>query len=625
MKLEQVSSWVQSPNTRYPVLLVTDGLLTVAGFVLAYILRFEGHVPVADAAAAPNLLMLLIAARLASNFIFQLHRWSFRYAGFYDAIRLGIATVLGSTAFIGMVFLLQVTGPRRSILVLEFFFAGAMMGGYRFFPRLLINWWSARARQKKGAHIRTIIVGAGGAGELLLRDLQRSQEHNYKVVGFVDDDRNKWGHIIAGTKVLGAIADLPEQVRKHEVTKILIAIPRLSPSRIREILTLCQDMKVRYKIVPVSFAYLSDRVSASMLQDLTPEDLLPRDSVSFEAEEIRKLLDGRRILVTGAAGSIGSEMCRQAAAHGAGRIVLCDINENELYFLYREMREKHPGLDLHAEVVDIREGGRLQALGRRYLPQYVFHAAAHKHVPLMETAPSEAVRNNVLGTRNVLEMAHACGVERFVLVSTDKAVRPTSVMGATKRVGEYLARRMAASSPTRFTAVRFGNVLGSAGSVVPLFKQQIARGGPITVTDPEVRRYFMTIQEAVGLVLLAGLGGYGDLCVLDMGEPLRIADLARHMLTMAGLVPDVDVKIKFTGLREGEKMTEDLLTEDEEGTRAVRAKVFVVDRCPPPPEDLEAQVSRLAEAAQAQKDEEVVAILRSLIPSYRPYRADVKN
>jgi FlaA1/EpsC-like NDP-sugar epimerase len=357
-----------------------------------------------------------------------------------------------------------------------------------------------------------------------------------------------------------------------------------------------------------------------MLQELSPEDLLPRDEVRFsDSGELPKSA-GRTALVTGAAGSIGGEICRQLAAGRVTKLVMVDINENEMYLLARRLERDYPKAEIVAAVADIRDAGRVRALFERHRPQDVFHAAAHKHVPLMEWAPCEAVKNNILGTAHVARAADEFGAERFVYISTDKAVRPTSVMGATKRVGEKIARCMARKSPTRFSAVRFGNVLGSAGSVVPLFREQIARGGPVTVTDPEVRRYFMTISEAVGLVLRAGYGDYGELCVLDMGEQIRILDLARHMITMSGKMPEVDIPIEFTGLRPGEKLYEELLTEEEESTSRVAHRIFVA-RSPEVREDLEERIAELAEAARSEDGARVVELLRGLVPSFVPMAA----
>ncbi|HET8646051.1 MAG TPA: SDR family NAD(P)-dependent oxidoreductase, partial [Vicinamibacteria bacterium] len=378
--------------------------------------------------------------------------------------------------------------------------------------------------------------------------------------------------------MLGPLDQLPAIARRRGVGEILFAIPRMPAGRLREVVKMCSDLKLGYKILPVSFAYLHDRVSASMLQALQPDDLLPRRPVTFDREAIAEKVRGRRVLVTGAGGSIGSEIARQVAELGPSRLVLLDIAENDLYLLYRHLQARHPHLALHAEVADIRDAPRLAEVFGRHRPQDVFHAAAHKHVPLMETAPAEAVKVNLTGFRNVVRAAEAVGLERFISISTDKAVDPSSVMGATKRAAELLAGHLARGSGATYTTVRFGNVLGSAGSVVPLFKAQIAAGGPVTVTDRECRRYLMTIGEAVGLVLVAGLGGHGDLCVLEMGEPILILDLARLMITLAGFVPEDEIPIAFTGLRPGEKLEERLMSPDEEArSRRVSEAIRVVD------------------------------------------------
>jgi FlaA1/EpsC-like NDP-sugar epimerase len=400
------------------------------------------------------------------------------------------------------------------------------------------------------------------------------------------------------------------------VTHVLLAIPTLPAQRIRKILALCASSKASFKTVPGSYTHIDDRISTAMLHDLSPDDLLPRDPIAFDKGEIHRLVHGKSALVTGAAGSIGGEICRQLAQHGVSQLVMVDMNENELYLRARRLQEEWPSLRLHSEVADIREYGRLARLGKKYRPELVFHAAAHKHVPLMEDAPEEAVKNNVFGTLNVALMAHEVGAEKLVVISTDKAVNPTSVMGATKRIAELVVRDLARRSSTKMTAVRFGNVLGSAGSVVPLFKQQIERGGPVTVTHPDCTRYFMTISEAVGLVLLSGLGGYGDLCVLDMGEPIRIAEIARNLITMAGRIPGVEIPIVYSGLRPGEKLYEELLTEEEEETAQVRNRINVA-KSPPAPAELPKLLHDLQESAESGDREALLRSIERLVPTYR--------
>jgi FlaA1/EpsC-like NDP-sugar epimerase len=603
------------PAQRYLFMLAVDGLLVSLSFYLAFLVRFEGRVGPDVQAVYASFLPLLLAVRLPVHLIVGIHRWSFRLSGFYEAVRVGVAAVTGTAAFSGLLFFLRDPGPPRSVIVIELLLTLVLLASVRFSPRMLHVWFMDARRARTGA-TRALIVGAGGSGDLLLRDLHRSREHAYDVVGFVDDDGAKWGTSIGGRPVLGPLSAIPELARRRGVHELLFAIPRMPHARLCEIVAACAELKLTYKVVPVSFSYLNDRVSSAMLHDLAPEDLLARSQAEFDEEEMRALLRGRRVLVTGAAGSIGSEICRQVARYGPQALVLADINENDLYFLYRHLEQEHPGLPVFAEVADIRDAERLVQLGRQHRIQDVFHAAAHKHVPLMEETPEEAIKNNVLGCLNVVNMAEAVGASRFVLISTDKAVNPSSVMGASKHVAEMIVRSRAGKGHGGFTAVRFGNVLGSAGSVVPLFKQQIAAGGPVTVTHPDCRRFLMTIPEAVGLVILAGLGGYGDLCILEMGEPIRILDLARMMITLAGLVPDRDMPIVYTGLRPGEKLDEELMTADEAArSRRLRETIRVIDTLPAPP-DLEARIERMGERARAGDREGLLAEIRALVPAF---------
>ncbi len=607
-----------TPAIRQPLIVVYDGLATALALFTALALRFEGAVPAEWLSRAKVALPILVGIRIFGTYAGRLHRWSFRVCGLQEALRLIAVTLGGSGALLLTLYLLGLKLP-RTVLALEFFFTTTLLAALRFGPRLAAGWYAEQARTHSNGVRRTLIVGAGGAGDLLARDLHRSSDHPYQLIGFVDDNPNKIGAWVGGKPVLGRVDDLPQVIGKHRISMVMLAIPGLPAERIRRILALCASQRASFKIIPASFARLEGRLSAAMLHDLAPEDLLPRDQVVFDEHEIRGLVEGRRIFITGAAGSIGGEMARQAARYGARELVLVDVNENELYLRARELADRYPGLALHAEVADIREPGRLIRLGLRHRPQYVFHAAAHKHVPLMEDAPEEAVKNNVFGTLNAARMAEECGAERFVLISTDKAVNPSSVMGATKRVAELLVRDLAGRSSTRMTCVRFGNVLGSQGSVVPLFKQQIERGGPVTVTHPDCTRYFMTTAEAVGLVLLAGLTADQELCILDMGEAIRIADLAAHLITLAGRIPGVEIPIVFTGLRPGEKLHEELLTEEEERTQVVRSRIRAA-KSPPPPANLARRLEELLRAAEAGDVEGIRGLLKAIVPScqWRP-------
>jgi FlaA1/EpsC-like NDP-sugar epimerase len=615
--LTGTSSFGLRRAVRRLMMLAHDTLIPVAALQAAFHFRFEGGVP---ADYVPTMVLgslILVAVRPLVSVAFGLDRWSFRMSGLLEAVRLAAATTVGTLVFVLLMPLVAEPGLPRSIAALEFFLTTSLMAAYRFAPRVAQGWMLERRRlRKQGGARRTLIVGAGNAGDLLLRDLVRSTGHDHSVVGFVDDDAGKIGTSIGGKLVLGKIADLPRLIDRQHASTVMLAIPSLAGERVREILRLCSRHKTSFKIIPASFSFLNERLTAAMLHDLAPEHLLPRGEVSFSQPEIRSLVQGRRVMVTGGAGTIGGEIARQVVGLDAALVVLVDINENELYLAYRRLKAAHPKVDVRVEVADIRDEARLHRLGREYSPQYVFHAAAHKHVPLMEDAPEEAIKNNVLGTLHVARMADDCGAERLVFISTDKAVRPSSVMGASKRIGEFIVRDLARSSATRMAAVRFGNVLGSAGSVVHLFKEQIERGGPVTVTDPRCTRYFMTVSEAVGLVLLAGLGGYGDVCVLDMGEAIRIDDLASSMITMAGRIPGAEIPIVYTGLRPGEKLNEETLTEDEEKALVVRDRIKVA-KSPPPPADLAEQIEQLRRLAECGDRKQILATLRALVPTYR--------
>jgi FlaA1/EpsC-like NDP-sugar epimerase len=604
------------PALRGLVILAFDGVASVCALYGALLLRFAGELPQMWREQLDLAIPLLVMVRLAAVAGSRLHRWSFKMSGLAEGARL-VVSMLAATIVFAVVFqVVDPVGLPRAVYALEFFISASLMGALRFAPRVAEGWYSELQKKNRAVTVRTIIAGASGTGDLLARDLLRSEDSKYLVVGFVDDDPGKLGVHVSGKPVLGALADLPEIAKRHRISTVLLAIPHLPAARVRQILEICAACKVSFKTIPASYAYLDERSAKALLHDLSPDDLLPRDAVAFDPAEIAQLVRGRRALVTGAAGSIGGEICRQLAKHGVSQLVMVDMNENDLYLRLRRLQQDYPWVGLHAEVADIRELPRLHRLADQYQPEFVFHAAAHKHVPLMEDAPEEAVKNNVFGTRNVALMAHGCGAERLVIISTDKAVNPTSVMGATKRIAEMVVRDLARRSTTRMTAVRFGNVLGSAGSVVPLFKEQIERGGPVTLTHPDVTRYFMTISEAVGLVLLAGLGGYGDLCVLDMGEPIRIADLARSLITMAGRIPEKEIPIVYTGLRPGEKLHEELLTEDEEQTRHVRNRINVA-HSPALPSNFEQRLAVLQDLADDADREQLLDAIQLLVPTYR--------
>ncbi|MEM9553909.1 MAG: nucleoside-diphosphate sugar epimerase/dehydratase [Acidobacteriota bacterium] len=615
------------PPLRPLLVLCGDAVIAVLSLVAAYHLRFDDPSPYYG--DLPLLAATLVVARIAVNARLRLHYWSFKFSNLRDGARIGVAGLSGSAAFVALGYFVlrdHVALPPRGVFVLELLLSCAAMAAIRFGPRLAFTYRADLWPRRRRGVVRTLIVGAGASGEMLLRDLQRGghdpqRRDTLHVVGFVDDDRHKWGHIVGGKPVLGALDELPRLAARHHVELVVLAIARLPSRRLRALLSLPFHRPMRFKMLPTGYGQLQDRDIAAALRDVSEADLLVREVLTFDHRGAAPSVDPeRQLLVAGAAGSIGREVCRQLLELGARRLVMLDIDENGLYVLKRRFDREYPDRDIVAEVADLREPRRLARLMVRYRPRDIFHAAARKHVPLMEAAPCEAVKTNVIGTLHLARVASNYGAERFVYTSTDKAVAPTSVMGATKKIGEMLMRaldREAGEHGVRFIVVRFGNVLDSAGSVVPLFREQIAAGGPVTITHPEIQRYFMTISEAVGLVLRAAYGDHGRLCVLEMGEPLRIVDLARQMITMAGLVPDVDVRLEYTGLRPGEKLFEELMAADESVAEQIDEKIRIV-RAPPPPDDLFDHVEELARRADGEDDAAVVELLRRLVPDFRP-------
>ncbi len=607
-------------RTRTSLIVTADSALTVLSFSAAVLLRFTLEEIGGFQAYLPGLVLLLVACRLAWNFFFRLHLWSFRYSGLADGARIGMSGVSGTALFVLLVYLSMPAAPTelgRAVLVLELLLSTSAMALIRFAPRLALTYHADLLRGRRPEAVPAVIVGAGSAGEMLLRALHRSQAHDYRIVGFVDDEPSKRGHVVGGKSVLGGVEDLPGLVERYRIREVLIAIPRLPASRVREILELGIHHQLSFKILPFSVRGLHQQSASALLRELTPRDLLLREEVHFKHGREASFLAGGLQLVAGAAGSIGSEVCAQLLEAGARRLVMLDIDENGLYLLKRRLDRQFPDRVVVPEVGDIRDVVRLEAIFGQHRPVDVFHAAARKQVPLMESAPGEAVKTNVFGTLNLARAAADHGAERFLFMSTDKAVQPVSVMGASKRLGELLMQRQDDVSSTRFSVVRFGNVLDSAGSVVPLFREQIEAGGPVTVTHPEARRYFMTISEAVGMALRAAYGGYGRLCVLEMGEPIRISHLARLMITMSGRAPDVDVKITYVGLRPGEKLDEELVAPGEKIVRRIDSKICVVDS-PAPADDLLAEVEKLRLATAAEDHGAVLRWLRRLLPDYRP-------
>ncbi len=569
----------------------------------------------------PEFLPIAVGAvlvKIATFAVFGMYQRYWRYATFADLMTFVLANVVGSVLLgalaVGLRLVDVIPGLSRTIPPLDLLFATAFTVGLRASVRAIGEARSSTGRQPLAKSRRVLVVGAGDAGTMVVREMQRNPQLSLEPVGYLDDDPEKWGKRIYGVRVLGALSDLGEVCAHHKVGEVLIALPTAAGATVRTLTERCREAKVAYRAMPGVFELLDGQVSVSRLRNVEIGDLLRRPQRQ-PSSSLSTYLNNACVLVTGAGGSIGSELCRQIAAAGPARLVLLGHGENSVFDIAAELRQRHPSLALQAVIADVRDGRRIDRLFREIEPTAVFHAAAHKHVPLMEDNPVEAITNNVGGTRNVVNAAAAVGVQQFVMVSTDKAAAPSNMMGASKRMAEMIVQQAAATHQKPYTVVRFGNVLGSRGSVVPIFKKQIEQGGPITVTHPDVRRYFMTIPEAVHLILEAGgLACGGELFVLDMGEPVKLRDMAADMIRLSGLT-EQDVPITFTGLRPGEKLDE-ILWEDDAvvepsgrmGIRRVREIRVVAS------DDLMPVIDGLIAAAERHDVQRLYSLIRSTLP-----------
>ena len=474
-----------------------------------------------------------------------------------------------------------------------------------------------RLNQNMENRMKVLIVGAGSAGKLILKEMFENPQLNMCPVGIIDDDENKLGKSYYNVPVIGTTNDIEQIAKNLEIDEIIFSIAKIKRRRKREIMQICNNTKCKIKTIPGIYELIDGRVSIKKIRDVEIEDLLGRESVQIRDKEVLRFIKGKKVLVTGAGGSIGSELCRQISSLNPRELILVDIYENNVYELQQELIRKYENLDLKVLIASVRDKNRMEEIFINYQPEIVFHAAAHKHVPLMEDSPCEAIKNNVFGTLNVAELSAKHRVKRFVLISTDKAVNPTNIMGATKRCCEMIVQTLNKSSETEFVAVRFGNVLGSNGSVVPLFKKQIEEGGPVKVTHPEITRFFMTIPEAVSLVLEAGtMARGGEIFVLNMGEPVKILDLAKNLISLSGLEPDLDIKIEFTGLRPGEKLYEEILM-DEEGLReTVKSQIYIGQPIEVDEEGFFDKLRYLNEVAGKNDEEEVRYVVKGIVPTY---------
>ncbi|HEY0882371.1 MAG TPA: nucleoside-diphosphate sugar epimerase/dehydratase, partial [Archangium sp.] len=612
--MERSSQWLLQYR-RVVAVAVHLGLFAMAQ-AAAFALRFEFSIPHEYFPVAWLWLGANVAIKLVVFVAAGMFAGLWRYTGARDLVTLLRSTAIGSLLFAAFIVLGGYRNYPRSILVMDFVLTIILVGGLRFGTRSL--WQLAQnvaTRKVEGNRRRVLVVGAGNAAEMLVREMMKTHLGRYEPVGFVDDNPNKRGVAIHGLRVLGGLQDVPELVKSERIDEVVIAIPSASGKAMRSIIDTVKPSGVPIRTMPGIDQLISGQVTLNQLRSVNIEDLLGRDPVSLDMDSLKALLQDHVVLVTGAGGSIGSELCRQVARFHPKRLVLVERSEPSLFEIHRELHARHPELELVPSIADICDSARVRALFGQHRPSVVVHAAAHKHVPMMEWNPGEALKNNVGGTRVVADAAHEFGAQQFVMVSTDKAVNPTSIMGATKRVAELYIQALAQKSSTRFVAVRFGNVLGSAGSVIPIFKEQIAHGGPVTVTDPEMRRYFMTIPEASQLVLQAAtLGRGGEIFVLDMGEPVKIVDLARDLIRLSGLEPDKDIEIRFTGLRPGEKLFEELSTADEKAEKTRHPKIFIGKLPSRPFEEISRQVGVLLGGVNDVDADEAVRRIRAVVP-----------
>lgn len=590
--------------------LIFIDVLTVAisGYVALFI-RFDGLVEARYFNEWFQFMPVIIAISLFVFYIFGLYKRLWRYAGVRELLTILAAVTVSSIIFSLSMYLVIPSFP-RSVYVLTWGYNVAFVGLSRLMVRVFYHRYQPQNKQRT----RVLIVGAGDAGAMIAREIQHRYYNTKQLIGFIDDDRSKRNQILFGVKVFGNRKAIKKVVDNYHIQEIIIAMPSAGGKQLRRIIYECKKTNCLVKTVPGIYELIDGKVSVQQARNVDLEDLLRRDPVKLDLTRITGYLTGKRVLVTGAGGSIGSELCRQIAALSPKKLILLGKGENSIYEIHRELMDKYPALQIEPVIADVRDQERINGIFAHYKPQVIFHAAAHKHVPLMELQPDEAVRNNIFGTKNMVEAAHRFTSEMFILISTDKAVNPTSVMGVTKRVAELILQNMNRNSKTKYAAVRFGNVLGSRGSVVPLFKQQIAAGGPVTITHPDMKRYFMTIPEAVQLVLQAGSMAFGgEVFVLDMGEPVKIVDMVCDLIKLSGLEPGLDIKIKYTGLRPGEKLFEELLTAEEGTTATHHQKIYRANIKEVDAKKLQWGLKTLQNAKSV---EETVAALTKLVPTY---------
>lgn len=613
--------WVKTSRVLF--LVIADLVLIAFSSFAALYLRYEFSMTnLVESGFLDSIFRYLPAGLCCTVLIFwfcRLYNSLWEYAGVEELCRIVIGAGLSTVAQTLGLLAFSLPFP-RSFPFLYFMILCMLTMALRLSYRGLRSLHRPHGHPKK----RTMLIGAGQAGAMLLRELQSSELSENKVVCCIDDNPAKQGQRMRGVPVVGGRREIPAVAKAYQVEEIIFAIPAATAKQRREIVEFCKETPCTLKTLPGLVQLTNGQVSIQKIRKIRIDDLLGRDAVHVDMTGISSHLKGRTILVTGGGGSIGSELCRQIAGYGPKKLIIFDIYENNAYDIQMELRHKHPELSLEVLIGSVRDRDRLEQVFSKYRPELVFHAAAHKHVPLMEDSPGEAIKNNIFGTLNTAEMADKYGARRFLLISTDKAVNPTNVMGATKRICEMVIQMVGRQSKTEFVAVRFGNVLGSNGSVIPLFQKQIAEGGPVTVTDPEIIRYFMTIPEAVSLVLQAGtFAKGGEIFILDMGEPVKIDDLARNMIRLSGFEPGTDIEIQYTGLRPGEKLFEELLLDTETCRKTDNNLIYIGKD---EPFDVEALRAALEELRQTAKENspELRKILAGVVPTYHKAGQEVR-
>jgi len=614
------------------IILLLDVLVISASYYLAYLVRFDFGFNPSLYSIFFKTLPLVVMVKIGAFYFCNLYRGMWRFTSIRDVLNIVKAAVISSCLIVGTLLLYnRFNGFSRSVFATDLCFTILMIAGVRLMVRLffehnngfLDNDQSLEQGDETPRPRTLLIIGAGSMGEKIFRLIRDSAGMKYRVVGFLDDHPVKIGKLIHGVKVLGCIKDIKFIAERMNADEALIAIPSATSAEMREIVCHCKESGIVYKTLPSMDEMIHGQISVNSIREVAYTDLLGRKDVKLDESKIGKSLEGKVVMVTGAGGSIGSELCRQICRFNPQRILLFERSESPLYEIDLELRNRFKTVDVVPLLADIQNMNQLDRTFAMYKPEIVYHAAAYKHVPMLESHAWKAVRNNVLGTFNLSECATKYDIDRFVFVSTDKAVRPTNVMGATKRIAEILIQNQEAFKKcrTKFMIVRFGNVVGSAGSVLPLFKKQIERGGPVTVTHPDVTRYFMTIPEASQLILQAGaMGEGGEIFILDMGEPIKIDNIARDLIRLSGFEPDKDIMIDYVGLRPGEKLYEELITEGEGIVATDHKKIMVLRGAAQNLQILNGNIGKLAALAEEQDGNEIIEKLRSIVPEYSPVR-----